>query len=151
MKSWRTVDPNGQPMLLDPIDVHGADYRYDELGYLVELKYVDAKLRPAVSAFGHMGFARNYDVAGNRLSYHFIDAQGVRWQPPNRGYAGQNYRWRDDGRVRVRAEYVDVDGALVEHPERGFAAIAYEFDENGDVARRTFFDATNSPLFSDAP
>ncbi len=151
IKSWKAYDRNGAPRLIAPANVHGAEYVYDENQYLVRLKYFDESEAPTISAFGHMGFAREYAENGNRLSYHFVNAEGERWAPPQRGYAGQNYTWRNDGVVRKRASYVDEDGALINHPQRNYAEILYEFDEQNFVAKRVFRDSNGTLLYASIP
>ncbi len=151
LRSWRAFDATGGATSAGSARVHGVNYAYDDNGYLVRLKYLNEDGQPTLSAFGHMGFARDYREDGNRLSYNFANAEGKIWAPPQRGYAGQNYQWREDGLVRVRTEYVDTNGVLIDHPQRNYAVILYEFDDNDRVSRRLFLDSMETPLFAQTP
>ena len=87
-----------------------------------------------------MGFERVYTEAGNRLAYNFLDENDAIWIPPDRGYAGQRFHWREDGVVRVRSDYVDASGQIINHPDRNYASILYEFDENNLVTQQSYLD-----------
>lgn len=139
-QSWYILDQHGAPSRGGSAGIARAQYSYDENGYLVQLQYLDEEGNPLIARSGHMGFAREYDSAGNRLSYHFIDSGGEVWTPPLRGYAGQRYQWRKDGIVRLQASYVDVDGQAINHPDRGYASVTYEFDENNIETGRILMD-----------
>ena len=139
-QSWHVLDENGVPIRGGAAGVARVEYSYDEHGYLAQAKYLDEEGAPLMARSGHMGFQREYNAAGNRLAYHFIDSNGEIWAPPNRGYAGQVFQWRQDGVVRVRTSYVDADGVIVNHPGRGYATISYEFDENNIETKRYLLD-----------
>ncbi len=136
-RSWRAMDSEG-PRRGGAAHVAGIDYDYDENGYLKRAVYLDERGEASLGLSGHMGFRRLYNEAGNRLGYDFVGASGNIWIPPDRGYAGQRFFWREDGVVRTRTEYVDEQGKLLDHPTRGYASVDHHFNSRNEEVRRVY-------------
>ncbi len=143
---WRIVNADRSAGRGGAAGVSRIDYSYDKNGYLVRARYLDENDEPLVALSGHMGFRRVYNDAGNRLAYNFLDESDEVWIPPDRGYAGQVFRWRRDGVVRMSTSYVNADEEIMMHPSRGYATIVYDFDDNDLVIGRHFLDAAGDPV-----
>ncbi|WP_375202262.1 hypothetical protein [Hyphococcus sp.] len=143
---WRIVNADHSPGRGGAAGVSRIDYSYDENGYLIRAKYLDENGEPLVALSGHMGFRRVYNEAGNRLAYHFLNENDEVWIPPDRGYAGQIFRWRQDGVVRMSTSYVNASEQVMAHPGRGYATIVYDFDEYDLEIRRRFLDVAGDPV-----
>ncbi|MCL6275494.1 hypothetical protein M3P19_15880 [Muricauda sp. 2012CJ35-5] len=131
---------NGERSIKTGPKVSEVKHDFNENGYLVRTRFFDKVGNPTESAFGHAGFERVYNSQGNRLSYNFIDVNGEKTIPVNRGYGGQCFRWDADGRLRLLTYYQDINGKPVFRKGAGYSQIQFLYDETNMPIGRLYLN-----------
>lgn len=116
-----------------------TDHEYDSNGYLIRTRFFDANGNRIRSKWGHMGFVREYNDQGNRLSYNFIDFKDDK-VISSRGYGGQKFVWDSKGRYRILTYYIDSDGNPMARPSVEYTQIEYIYNSDGIEVGMVFKD-----------
>lgn len=121
-------------------------HEFDVNGYLIRTRFFDEKGERMKAVWGHMGFVRNYNAQGNRLSYNFINEADEITLAPDRGYSGQKFLWDKEGRFRLHTSYIDLDGGPIVRESAGYAQIQYLYNSAGSAIGQVYKDAAGQVL-----
>lgn len=139
---WRAQFlPGNQPSQRTGPKVAEARHDFDDNGYLVRTRFFDEDGKRTKSAWGHMGFVRQYNAQGNRLTYNFINAADQITLAPDRGYSGQRFIWDAEGRFRLHTSYIDLTGEPILRESAGYAQIQFLYDKLGVEIGKVYKDS----------
>lgn len=153
---------------------------FDERGNLVEVRFLDANLKPVVTREGPAIVRYAYDEFGNQVEERVLDPQGQlrrdengvalykakfdrlgrkientyfdeKEQPTRQRKGHFGYRAEFDHLDRrTEVRYLDAHGAVMKVPELGVAGARDAYDRYGRVTERTYLGVDGNPV-RDAP
>ncbi|MCB9727439.1 MAG: hypothetical protein H6744_01965 [Deltaproteobacteria bacterium] len=141
----RLLDGEGQPT--QGADGWGIRERdLDELGRIVEERYLASGDEAVGRASDHAARARYFYGAGNNLrSEAFFDALGEPLYVSPGGYARVAYEYDAADRL-IGTEWLDASNKPVNRDDVFYARMARKLDKVGRVVEERYQDATHSPV-----
>lgn len=128
--------------------ITGFEYSYNDIGQIIEKKYLSAKDSTTVQVTqvkGIQSFAYKYDENHNLIEKVNLDEYGNKVINKT-GYASVRYEYDERGNV-IKESYYGLDGKPVFCSD-GYASLEVEYDERGNFVKVTFLGIDGFPVIN---